>query len=66
MEEARIIEKFTLPDCGNGSNHYTEAPQLVANLPVAIERGHPSGSFDPKLPLTSGGLECWDSIPITW
>jgi len=28
------------------------APQLVANLPVAIERGHPSGSFDPKLPLT--------------
>lgn len=28
------------------------APQLVANLPVAIERGHPSGSLDPKLPLT--------------
>ena len=28
----------------------------MANLPVAIERGHPSGSFDPKLPLTSGGL----------
>ena len=33
-----------------------QAPQLVANLPVAIERGHPSGSFDPKLPLTSGTL----------
>ena len=29
-----------------------QAPQLVANLPVAIERGHPSGCFDPKLPLT--------------
>lgn len=28
------------------------APQLVANLPVALERGEQSGSFDPKLPLT--------------
>lgn len=28
------------------------APQLVANLPVAIEMGHPTGSLDPKLPLT--------------
>ena len=27
------------------------APQLVANLPVAIELGHPTGSLDPKLPL---------------
>lgn len=34
-----------------------QAPQLVANLPVAIELGHPTGSLDPKLPLEFGRLD---------